>query len=151
MKKKKIIMWVLLLSWISFIFYMSSQPGDISDGQSGFVIEVLKYMGIDITSKFGELANFIVRKTAHVTEYFILALISYNLIRCYTENKRNCNLYMIAVVFLYACTDEIHQLFVPGRTGMFRDVLIDTCGAIIAFIILTIIDIFIKKKKAINK
>ena len=31
--------------------------------------------------------------------------------------------------FLYACTDEIHQIFVPGRSAQFRDVLIDTLGA----------------------
>ena len=31
--------------------------------------------------------------------------------------------------FLYACTDEIHQIFVPGRSAQFRDILIDTLGA----------------------
>ncbi|MBQ3466792.1 MAG: VanZ family protein, partial [Oscillospiraceae bacterium] len=32
--------------------------------------------------------------------------------------------------FLYACSDEFHQLFVPGRAGMFSDVLIDTVGVL---------------------
>ena len=31
--------------------------------------------------------------------------------------------------FLYAATDEFHQLFVPGRSGEFKDVMIDTVGA----------------------
>ena len=31
--------------------------------------------------------------------------------------------------FLYACTDELHQIFVPGRSAQFRDILIDTLGA----------------------
>ena len=35
----------------------------------------------------------------------------------------------IGLAFLYACSDEIHQLFVNGRSGEFTDVLLDTCGA----------------------
>jgi VanZ family protein len=30
----------------------------------------------------------------------------------------------------YAITDEIHQIFVPGRDGIVFDVIIDTFGAI---------------------
>lgn len=138
--RKKIIMWILFLGWISFIFYMSNQPAVISDQQSGFVIDLIKAMGIDIGSKFGELTNFAVRKAAHVSEYCVLAFISYNLVRCYTDKKNHARIYCILIVFLYACTDEIHQLFVPGRSGMFRDVLIDTSGAVIAVVVLYIID-----------
>lgn len=144
--KKKILMWILFLCWISFIFYMSNQPAVISDQQSGFVIDLITALGIDIESKFGELTNFAVRKTAHVSEYCILAFIAYNLVRCYTEKKNHARLYCIVIVFLYACTDEIHQLFVPGRSGMFRDVLIDTSGAVIAAVVLYIID-SVKRKK----
>jgi VanZ family protein len=35
------------------------------------------------------------------------------------------------LAFLYAMTDEFHQLFTPGRTASFSDVLIDTCGAML--------------------
>jgi len=37
--------------------------------------------------------------------------------------------------FLYACSDEIHQLFVPGRSGKFTDVLIDSAGALLAVLL----------------
>ena len=34
----------------------------------------------------------------------------------------------IIIIILYSCSDEIHQLFIPGRSGEIRDVLIDTLG-----------------------
>ena len=46
-----------------------------------------------------------------------------------TINMKYAIMISISFCFLYACTDEIHQLFVVGRTGRFTDVLIDTCGS----------------------
>ena len=46
--------------------------------------------------------------------------------------------------FLYACSDEFHQLFIPGRSGQFIDILIDTSGALI---MLLIIYLWQKRKK----
>jgi VanZ family protein len=45
----------------------------------------------------------------------------------------------VALAFLYAMTDEFHQLFVAGRAGRFIDVCIDTAGAVIGVLILAII------------
>ena len=36
------------------------------------------------------------------------------------------------VTVLYAVSDEMHQTFVPGRSGRALDVLIDACGALLA-------------------
>ena len=44
----------------------------------------------------------------------------------------------LIIVFLYACTDEIHQLFISGRSGEFRDIMVDTCGGIIGLILMGI-------------
>ena len=41
----------------------------------------------------------------------------------------------LAVTFLYASSDEIHQLFIPGRSGQFTDVLIDTSGGLAAILV----------------
>ena len=43
------------------------------------------------------------------------------------------------IAFLYACTDEFHQLFTDGRGSHFTDVLIDSCGAFIAILIVGIL------------
>ena len=47
--------------------------------------------------------------------------------------------------FLYACTDEIHQLFIEGRSGEIRDILVDSTGALIGMVLVGII-LKIKKR-----
>jgi VanZ family protein len=43
--------------------------------------------------------------------------------------------YSLLICYLYALSDEFHQLFVIGRSGEFKDVIIDTLGSILAIII----------------
>lgn len=131
--KRKIIHWTLLIIWVIGIFMMSNQPASISDSQSEGVIKILLSIGIDTNSIFGQLANFIVRKCAHFLEYMILAILYFNVAKLYF-NRKKVIISTIAFVFLYACSDEIHQLFVPGREGAFRDVLIDTFGGTTALL-----------------
>ena len=52
----------------------------------------------------------------------------------------------IGVTFLYACTDEFHQLFVPGRAGRFTDVAIDTVGGIIMLLFIALVTHVARKK-----
>ena len=147
--QRKIINWVFLIFWMCFIFYMSNQPANISDSQSFKAMAVLKGIGIDVNGIFGELANFVVRKCAHFLEYMILAFLIINVVKMYFAFKVSSVLSII-FVFLYACTDEFHQLFIPGREGVFRDVMIDTCGGV-TFILLYILFKIIARKKLLNK
>lgn len=133
-KKKKIIAWALLLFWMTFIFYMSHQPGNVSSKQSDFVVALFNMLGLDL-SRFGDLATFIIRKSAHFTEYMILCILSYNLLRFYVKNNM-IYIYPLIIVFGYASTDEFHQLFVAGRSGQFKDVLIDTSGGTFGIILI---------------
>lgn len=130
-KKSKRVRWILLIGWMAFIFFMSSQNGDQSSEQSSLVVQIFTWLGIDLNSYFGDLATFIIRKGAHVSEYFILFILTYRVVLIYVDRKK-AKLYSLVVVFLYACSDEIHQYFVPGRGPAFKDVLIDTSGGVIA-------------------
>jgi len=132
--KRKIVYWILLIIWMIIICVMSNQPATISDSQSMGVLYLFSKVGININGIFGELANFVVRKCAHFTEYMILALLAFNVIKLYFNIKQVVIL-TIVFVFLYACSDEIHQLFVLGREGAIRDVIIDTCGGIVLVLI----------------
>lgn len=127
--KRKIIYWGLLIVWMIVICLMSNQPASISDSQSGGVINALSNLGINMNGIFGNLTNFVVRKCAHFVEYMILALFAFNVLNLYFSIKEVV-LITIVFTFLYACSDEIHQLFVQGREGAIRDVIIDTCGGI---------------------
>jgi len=132
--RREIIYWTLLIIWMIGIFIMSNQPASISDSQSGSIIDILSRIGLDMNNIFGQLANFIVRKCAHFFEYMILALLVLNVLKLYF-NRKQVIIITIVFVFLYACTDEIHQLFVQGREGAIRDVIIDTCGGITLILI----------------
>ena len=127
--KRKVANRILLIFWMCVIFYMSNQPANISDSQSFKVMSILGNFNIDVNGIFGELANFVVRKCAHFLEYMILGFLIMNVVRMYYVFKVS-SIISILGVFLYACTDEFHQLYVPGREGAFRDVMIDTCGGL---------------------
>lgn len=146
-KNKKIISWIILIGWMGLIFIMSHQPGEISSGQSELVLKIFSLIGIELNNYFGELATLIVRKTAHFSEYMILFLLAYNVTRYYVNNNRT-RILLIFFVFIYACSDEFHQYFIPGRVMAFKDVLIDTSGGVLGYIIALLIEKFkIKRLK----
>lgn len=130
-RKKKNIALGLLIAWMVVIFVFSAMPGEVSSEQSQLLVSLFSFLGIDVESKFGEMAHFIVRKGAHFTEYAILYFLAFNYLRYYFKSTK-AYLMALVFVFLYACTDEFHQLFVEGRAGRFVDVLIDTAGGTFA-------------------
>ena len=83
--------------------------------------------------------NHYIRKLAHFTAYLILGVLVYNLLLCYFTNKKSLILSLI-ICLLYAISDEIHQMFVPGRAGQIRDVLIDFSGTTLGVISVWLID-----------
>lgn len=129
---------ILVLVWMIVIFLFSATPGDESSKQSQLVIDILTALGINIEGTFGELASFVVRKSAHMTEYFILCGLIYNAIKGKFKGFK-LFVYPLVMTFLYACTDEFHQYFTPGRAAAFKDVMIDTMGATIFVIGLFVI------------
>ncbi|WP_186431557.1 VanZ family protein [Clostridium sp. BSD9I1] len=129
--------WILVLAWMIVIFLFSNDPAAVSDEKSGFVLRTLNALGIDLNSYFGELANFIVRKAGHFTEYFILYALLFNALQD-TSSLKQSLIISLGITFLYACSDEFHQIFIPGREGRFKDVLIDTSGGIFAGILMKI-------------
>ncbi|MDU4939678.1 MAG: VanZ family protein [Clostridium sp.] len=136
-RNKKALRWILFLGWMIFIFYMSHQPGDKSSEQSRFVLYVFNLLGLKLDTYFGELATLIIRKGAHFTEYFILFILTYNVISLYVV-ERKARLYSVIFVFLYACSDEFYQSFIPGRGPAFKDVMIDTSGGLLGYLCVSI-------------
>lgn len=136
-KQRKILRWSLFIFWITLIFIMSQQPGDISSEQSAIVIKIFSSIGIDLNGYFGNMGTFVVRKAAHFTEYLILFILTYRVLTLYM-GKKVSKIYAVMFVFLYACSDEFHQSFVAGRGPAFRDVLIDTAGGIFSCLVVSI-------------
>ena len=86
-----------------------------------------------------EKLNTPLRKGMHASEYCILSILILNCMQKYNIKKSKSIIIAIIISFIYACTDEFHQLFVIGRTSRFTDVLIDTAGAIIGCVFYIII------------
>ena len=72
--------------------------------------------------------DFVIKKTAHVVEYAILAVLLYRAMIGSDVEKKKAIIFSILIVSLYGFTDEFHQSFTPGREPRIRDVIIDTIG-----------------------
>lgn len=141
MKNKRLVLaWTLLILWMLFIFIMSSFNGIMSSNQSGS-IAVLIYNLFDISDT--EKVSFIVRKCAHVSEFFILGILVINLVSKY--NVKHIYLISFIVCVLYASSDEFHQLFVPGRSGQVTDIFIDLIGVVLGLLLVFLIRCFRKE------
>ena len=125
--KKIIIKILLVILWMGVIFCFSNQVSDDSTKLSdGFIKNTICKFSKDC-NKTIEVSFTPVRKCAHFLVYLILGILVMN---CFNIDKKYI-IYSLVICFLYSITDEVHQLFVPGRSGEVLDVLIDTFGSFI--------------------
>lgn len=121
-----------MIIWMIFIFIMSNTNGNDSSSQSNFFANIiLQFIHID-----KETLTFLIRKLAHMSEYAILALFTYYALIKIAFNKRIIFQITFLISFLYACSDEFHQLFISGRSGQFTDIIIDSTGCLIMLLFL---------------
>lgn len=194
-KIHRLILPTLLIFQMCFIFIMSSFGHNSSDTQSNlfvdFIAQNFPHVRHGLENNLISLSTliFLVRKTAHFTEYAILGSLFFLNLRnrlksdnplvkiskpqtTKTIAKKSPNTQLTKTIakkaplnsvkyplamsiflsFLYAITDELHQVFVPGRSAQFRDVLIDTLGASFgAIITYLIVKLFTKIKTRSDK
>ena len=130
------------------MFYFSNQNGDRSNGISeDIVLHILNLLSIspDSSIKVMDLANFVIRKLAHFSEYTVLGIGLCGLMRVLV--KRYWGIAAIVLGAVLASLDEFHQLFIPGRSAMVGDVVIDLCGVVVGSIIFTLIILLQEKKR----
>jgi len=130
--------WVLVLMWMAFIFFLSSQPAQDSDKLSRSVARNILVIGEKTgilehgTSEKTELVNALnkkLRNIAHASVYTVLSMLFLNAV--HGTRIKGLKSYLFAFLFcvFYACTDEFHQSFVPGRSAQFFDLVLDCTGA----------------------
>ena len=123
------------------IFILSNDDSTESTKKSDrFIVHTTEFiMNRKLTNKERKkyINNYVViaRKTAHFTLYFLLGLTFINFLKEFNIDDQKKIIYSIIFVFLYACSDEIHQLFINGRSAEILDVLIDTMGGTISTLI----------------
>ena len=106
-------LWFPVFIWCGGIFYLSGIP--------------------NLQTEWG-FWDSILRKFAHITEYFILTFLLYRAIKkSFALSPSYLIFWPFILSFLYAISDEIHQNFVPTRSGNIGDVLIDALGIILFY------------------
>jgi VanZ family protein len=105
-----------VIVWMMVIFWLSNRP--------------------KIVKLENPTSDFFIGKSAHLFEYALLCILWFRAINIHSVLKGKNWVIPLFLTGLYAISDEIHQLFIPGRTGMARDVLIDVLGGAIGLWIL---------------
>ena len=148
---------VLTLICMICIFRFSMEDSNESAFRSGqvtkFIIKMINRNYDDLSpSRQREIlksAGHIVRKIAHFTIYMTLGFLS-----SVSFGRRKLitlkSLVVLVICFIYACSDEIHQYFVPGRGCELRDVMIDTSGAVVGILISMAVFALFKKRDSNN-
>lgn len=126
------------------IFLYSSQTAiesvELSGGITGRLVEViLNISKIELSPvdrlMWLEKMETVIRKAAHMVEYAILGIaVSYPLY-VYGKRGKKLMLWGVLICVLYAITDELHQLYVPGRAGQVGDVVIDGIGGLVGCLV----------------
>ncbi len=145
----------LLIGWMTVIFMFSAQPAPDSDVTSSSVIETLArvfnrdFETLSPTERFNIVEDwqYAVRKLAHFAEYAVLGFLCANALRAF--NLKRKVYYTVPSVFsgFYAVSDEVHQLFVEGRSCELTDMTIDTLGGIFGSVVFFIIIWIVKTLK----
>lgn len=148
MKIKKIITLVLIILWMILIFHLSNQvsteSSKLSGGLTHKILEVLNMLD-GKTIEQQEIIETTIRKLAHFFLYTLGGILILLYINLYKITDNNKVIISWTIGTAYAITDELHQLFVPGRSGEIRDVFIDSLGIIIGIIIIRLIFKMIKR------
>ena len=118
-----------VVAWASFVLFASSENFSASN-TSRIIRPLFVWLFPDITEAALAQVHFIVRKTAHFTEYALLALLA---ARAFSTSSRQALserwwLASFALVAAVALVDEWHQSFLASRTGSIYDSLLDMTG-----------------------
>jgi VanZ family protein len=121
--------WLPAIAWACLISVLSTDVFS-SEHTSAFIIPALHWLFPHASAETLDLMHGIIRKMAHLTEYFILSIF---LVRGLRGNDRGWKLrwaiWAVVMAAGYASFDEFHQAFVPSRTASPWDALLDTAGA----------------------
>ena len=124
--------WIVCAVWAAVISGLSTDTFS-SEHTSRFILPALRWLFPHASMDTLEIMHAVIRKSAHITEYFILSTLLFLAQRGDNRGwKLRWAVWTIAMCAGYAALDEFHQSFVPSRTASPWDSLIDTTGASVA-------------------
>lgn len=139
--------WLLVLALCVGIFLLSAQNAEQSANLSANAVTPLFRL---LTRMFGENGHVILRKIAHFSQFALLSFLLYNAFYQTRKTKRLSPVLPLLCGVLYAVSDEVHQIFVPGRACMLMDMGIDSLGCLLGilcfFLLVRILSVIGKKR-----
>lgn len=135
--------WILasIVLWLSVIWILSAQPGEISADSSSRFKQCLIGLFAWAPQLQLWLTQFLqyvpIRKIAHFMEYAVLGILTYFY---FNEDEHRllgtyAGRWALLLCMSVAAVDELHQLYVPGRDGKTADILLDTVGALVGILL----------------
>jgi VanZ family protein len=129
--------WLPVLLMIGLMFYASTDVFS-GDNTRTMLERILLWLAEHASARTIARLNFLVRKTAHFTEYAVLALL---LFRAFKADSRvgfhvRWALYTLAVCMGWALLDELHQRFTHTRGASIYDSMLDSTGSVFALIVI---------------
>lgn len=126
---RRLARWLPAAGWYAVIWFFSSQTGTESQEVSDSVLTRLFHYDIkNSPMALSDILSFLVRKAAHMGVFFVLTALLVFALRGLTDKRRLQAAAALGLCGGLAALDEFHQAFVPGRSALPRDVLIDLCG-----------------------
>ena len=119
------------------IFYLSAQTGEESAETSGGLMDFvlsLFFKNTLMNEFVSDLVHEFIRSLAHFAEYTLLGLLMYNAVNAFSIKR--APVVSVALSFIYALSDEIHQYFVPERSFQLIDLAVDLGGIILGTVII---------------
>ena len=142
--------WLPVVAWMVVVFSASSDAHSYQH-TSRFFEPLLRWLFPHLPTATVETLHHLFRKCCHVAEYAVLALLLWRALHRISHHLPTWSWPKVGgtvlLVFLYASSDEFHQSFVPNRTPLFTDVLIDTAGGSLGLLGLWFVQKFFKRKK----
>ena len=128
---------IIVIALLVLIFCLSNENGEDSTETSSWFTALINFI---LPFPVSEST---VRTLAHFSEFACLSFFMNNLFVAYKDKLTP--IIACTLSFLYAVSDEIHQIFVPGRACQFIDMMVDLGGILSGFIVYAVIYILIRK------
>jgi len=133
----KISLWLPLFVWMALISQFSTDS--FSNENTGSIIEPIlrAVLGRSFSEQVFDLIHYLIRKSAHVSEYAILSGLWYRAVNPGLRGwSRKGAITACTLSIIYAALDEFHQAFTSNREGRPLDVMIDSAGVLAAIAII---------------
>ncbi len=148
MNYKLYLSWILVIIWMVVIYSFSAQSANeselLSSGITDWTIQLLNRVLPNLNI---ETLHLIIRQLAHLIIFLILGVLLLNALNQSDSNERVNFVLALLISLIYAISDEIHQIYVPGRVGQIYDVLVDFLGSLIGIKIFIIYNNFKKNRE----